>query len=94
MKKIVMLKMEGCPYCAQALAAIKEIKSENPDYAKVDVEIIDKYEQRDIAENFAGKYYYVPSMFIDGKKIYEAHPGESYGECLISVKKVFQSAVQ
>ena len=91
MKKIIMLKMEGCPYCAQALSAIKEIKS-NPDYAAVDVEIIDKYEQRDLAKNFEGKYYYVPSIFVDGKKIYEAYPGESYGECLSSVKKVFKAA--
>ena len=92
MKKIVMLKMEGCPYCLQAFSAIKEIKS-NPDYADVEVEIIDKYEQRELAGNFAGKYYYVPSMFVDGEKIYEAHPGESYGECLHSVKKVFQAAL-
>ena len=93
MKKIVMLKMEGCPYCAQAFAAIKEIKAENPDFAAIDVEVIDKHKQRDLEKNFADKYYYVPSMFIDGEKIYEAHPGESYGECLISVKKVFRAAM-
>ena len=88
-----MLKMEGCPYCAQALAAIKELKAENPNYAAIEVEILDKHQQRDLAEKFAGKYYYVPSMFVDGEKIYEAHPGESYGECLLSVKKVFSMAV-
>lgn len=93
MKKITMLKMEGCPYCAQAFAAIKEIKAENPDFDKIAVEVIDKYEQRDLAKDFAEKYYYVPSMFIDGEKIYEAHPGESYGECLLSVKKVFRAAM-
>ena len=93
MKKITLLKMQGCPYCAQAFSAIKEVKAEYPEFADVEVEVIDKYEQRDLAEKFADEYYYVPSMFVDGKKIYEASPGESYGECLINVKKVFRAAI-
>ena len=93
MKKITLLKMQGCPYCAQAFAAIKEVKAVYPEFADVEVEIIDKHEQRDLAEKFADKYVYVPSMFIDDKKIYEATPGESYGECLINVKKVFRAAI-
>lgn len=93
MKKITLLKMQGCPYCAQALAAIKEVTAENPEYAAVEVEIVDKHQDRDRAADFADKYYYVPSMFVDGEKIYEASPGESYGECLLSVKKVFRAAV-
>ena len=93
MKKITLLKMQGCPYCAQALAAIKEITAENPDYAAADIEIVDKHQDRNRAADFAEKYYYVPSMFVDGEKIYEAHPGESYGECLLSIKKVFRAAV-
>ena len=92
MKKITMLKMQGCPYCAQAMAAIKEIKADYPELAGVEVEIVDKHTD-DRAKDFEGKYYYVPSMFIDGEKIYEASPGESYGDCLISVKKVFRAAV-
>ena len=93
MKKITLLKMQGCPYCAQALAAIKEITAENPDYAAVEIEIVDKHQDVDRAADFADKYYYVPSMFVDGEKVYEASPGESYGECLLSVKKVFRAAV-
>ena len=34
-----------------------------------------------------------PTLFVDGKKIYEAHPGETYEECLANVRKVFQAAV-
>ena len=29
MKKIVMIKMQGCPYCEQAYKAIDELKAEN-----------------------------------------------------------------
>ena len=93
MKKITLIKMQGCPYCAQAFAAIKELKAEYPEFANIEVDTIDKHEDIDRAKNFVDKYYYVPSMFIDGKKIYEAQPGESYGECLINVKKVFRAAV-
>ena len=93
MKKIILIKMQGCPYCAQAFAAIKELKAEYPEFANIEVDTIDKHEDIDRAKDFADKYYYVPSMFIDGKKIYEAQPGESYGECLINVKKVFRAAV-
>ena len=93
MKKIILIKMQGCPYCAQAFAAIKELKAEYPEFANIEVDTIDKHENIDRAKEFADKYYYVPSMFIDGKKIYEAQPGESYGECLINVKKVFRAAV-
>lgn len=93
MKKITLIKMQGCPYCAQAFAAIKEVKSEYPEFADIEVEIVDKHEDISRAKDFEGKYYYVPSMFINGEKFYEASPGESYGECLLSVKKVFRAAM-
>ena len=92
MKKITLLKMQGCPYCAQAFAAIKEVKTEYPEFADIEVEVIDK-KNDERAKDFEEKYYYVPSMFIDGEKVYEAHPGENYGECLLNVKKVFRAAI-
>ena len=67
MKKITLIKITGCPYCAAAFRAIDELKTAN--------------------------YYYVPTMYVDGKKIYEAHPGESYDECFSNVKKVFEVAL-
>ena len=88
MKKITMIKIEGCPYCAAAYRAIDEIKK---DYPPVELEIIDEDTQPKLAKRFTD-YYYVPSMYVDGKKIYEAHPGESYEDCLANVKKVFEAA--
>ena len=88
MKKITMIKIEGCPYCAAAYRAIDEVKE---DYPPVELEIIDENTQPKLAERFTD-YYYVPSMYVDGKKIYEAHPGESYEDCLANVKKVFEAA--
>ena len=87
MKKITMLKIEGCPYCAAAFRAIDELKK---NYT-AEIEIIDKYFQPQLAKKFTD-YYYVPTMYVDGKKIYEAHPGENYDECFANVKKVFEVA--
>lgn len=89
MKKITMIKLEGCPYCAAAYRAIDELKK---DYPTAELEIIDENYQPKLAEQFTD-YYYVPSMYVDGKKIYEAHPGESYDECFANVKKVFEAAL-
>ena len=88
MKKITMIKIEGCPYCAVAYRAIDEIKE---DYPTAELEIIDEDTQSKLAKRFTD-YYYVPSMYVDGKKIYEAQPGERYEECLANVKKVFEAA--
>ena len=91
MKKIVLLKIQGCPYCAQAYKAIDQLKAEDKNFSAAEIEIIDENTQPELAEKFSD-YYYVPSMYVDGKKIYEAHPGETYEECLANVRKVFQAA--
>lgn len=91
MKKITVLKMQGCPYCEQAYKAVDAVKLENKNFESTEIEFIDENLQPELAEKFAD-YYYVPSMFVDGKKIYEAHPGETYSECLQNVRKVFQAA--
>lgn len=86
MKKITLIKMEGCPYCAAAYKAIKELG-----HTMAELEIIDENTQPQLAERFTD-YYYVPSMYVDGVKVYEAQPGERYEQCLANVKKVFEAA--
>lgn len=94
MKKIIFLHLDSCPYCHNALKAMKELAAENADYAKIDVEKIEESKNPEAAKPFANDYYYVPTMFIDGKKMYEAHPGESYDECRAQVAKVFAAACE
>ena len=50
--------------------------------------------RREKAQPFAGAYYYVPSIFVDGTKVYEAKPGESYEECKQHVETAFRAAVE
>ena len=41
MKKLTMIVMQGCPYCAAAKRAIKELKAEQAAYAPLTVEEIE-----------------------------------------------------
>ena len=91
MKKITLIKMEGCPYCKQAFKAIEQLKAQNENFANIEIEIIDNYS--DSAEPFKQDYYYVPSVFVENKKLYEAQPGESYEECFVNLQRVFQAVV-
>ena len=91
MKKITLIKMEGCPYCKQAFKAIEQLKAQNEKFANIEIEIIDNYS--DSAEPFKRDYYYVPSVFVENKKLYEAQPGESFEECFENLQRVFQAVV-
>ena len=91
MKKITAFYLEGCPYCRQAREALKELMNKNENYSKVSLEWIEENQHPEISEKF--DYYYVPSMFIDDKKIYEAHRGESFDECKENIKRVLETAI-
>lgn len=90
MKKITAFYLEGCPYCKQAREALKELVAENENYSRVSLEWIEENQHPEISEKF--DYYYVPSMFIENKKIYEAHSGESFNECKENIKRVLEAA--
>ena len=93
MKKITLIKMNGCPYCASALRAIEALKEETPAYAALSIDIIDENEQPTLAQPYATDYYYVPTFFVAGQKIYEAHPGDDDATIKTAVQKVFQTAL-
>ena len=91
MKKIIAFYLEGCPYCRQAKEALKELTNENEKYSSVLIEWIEENQHPEISEKY--NYDYVPSMFIENKKIYEAHKGEKFNECKENVKRVLEYAM-
>ena len=91
MSKVLMFYIDGCPYCANAKAAIAELKEQNPEYAKVQIEMVNERKNPEISEKY--DYYYVPAMFVNEEKVYEAQPGESYEECLENVRAVFKKCI-
>ena len=90
MKTLTMIEMSGCPYCANAHRAMDALRTEG--YADVAVEFIDENREPAKTQPFAGQYYYVPSIFMDGNKLYEAQPGQSYDKIFAEVKHAFDAA--
>ena len=90
MKKLTMIEMAGCPYCANARRAMEALRAEG--YEGVQVDFIDENKEPAKTQPFAGQYYYVPSIFMDGEKLYEAQPGQSYDKIYVEVKRVFDAA--
>ena len=89
-KKVLAFYLEGCPYCKQAREALKELTSENENFASVPFEWVEENQNPEISAKY--DYYRVPAMFVNDEKIYEAHPGEKYEECKNNVKKVLEKA--
>lgn len=80
MKPIFMVIWKTCPYCTQALRWMDELKAENSAYKDIVLDIVDeninpeKVPYRD--------YYYVPSCYIDGKKVHEGVASKAKMEAL------------
>lgn len=69
MKQIVMFVQQLCPYCKQALAWQRELIAEYPELAANEIKIVDERKEKAYADSF--DYYYVPTYYIDGKKVHE-----------------------
>lgn len=69
MKKLTIFYQEHCPFCKRAFKFIDELKDENPEYCKIPIETIEETQQPEVADTF--DYYYVPTFYIDDKKMHE-----------------------
>ena len=91
MKKITLFYLSDCPYCRNAKRALEELKKENPTYGEIPIDWIEESEQPELAEKY--DYYYVPTMYVEGRKLYEAKPSESYEMCKENVKAVLDAVL-
>jgi len=69
MKQILLFYQKWCPYCKKAFAWMNELKKEHPEYAEVPLETVDENAEKERADSY--DYYYVPTFYLDGKKIHE-----------------------
>jgi thiol-disulfide isomerase/thioredoxin len=69
MKPIKLFYQTHCPFCKRAMQYIEELKQEHPEFQSIEIEKIEENEEPEIAEKF--DYYYVPTFYIDGKKVHE-----------------------
>lgn len=84
-KPVRMMILADCPHCRRALAMMDELKREHPEYAAVEVEIIEEDKQPALADSL--DYYYVPTYFVDGKKLHEGVPTAE------AVERVYREAL-
>ncbi len=92
MKNIKMFHLVDCKYCDFARKAIDELKSEEPKYADVEVEMIDENLEPEIVENY--DYWSVPSLFVDEQKVFEAALFMPYETIKEGVKLAFDKALE
>ncbi|MBP7348249.1 MAG: thioredoxin family protein [Butyrivibrio sp.] len=69
MKQVLMMIQESCPYCRKARKFMEELQVENPKYAELDIRMVDENIEVDFANSL--DYYYVPTYYVDGKKVHE-----------------------
>ena len=58
-----------CPYCRRANQYLKELMEENPAFRELEIRTVDESREVDFANSY--DYYYVPTFYVDGKKICE-----------------------
>ena len=86
MKKITYFKLPLCMYCNEANRWITEVMYEHPEYADVEIEVIDEVRNRKLAKQY--DYYFVPTFYVDGQKIHEGAASKEIVEQVL--KKAYE----
>lgn len=89
-KKLNIFVMQGCPYCRNASRAVEELQ-EDSRYAQVELRWIDENKEPAVAEQF--DYYYVPTVFLDGEKLYECSPSHDYAAIRENIRQAFETTL-
>ncbi|MBE7004335.1 MAG: glutaredoxin [Ruminococcaceae bacterium] len=91
-KKLTILHLDNCPYCHKARRALDELCEKNPAYRGVAVEWIEEERESEAASRYTD-YYYVPTIYAGGEKLFEAHPGDDYETIKENVKHALDAVV-
>ena len=91
MKEIELFYLERCPYCKKAMKAIEELTAEDPVYSEIGIKWIEESLEPELAAS--RDYYNVPTIFHEGKKLYEVKPFHSYDTIKESIRKAFDSVL-
>ena len=91
MKEIEIFYLTGCPYCGYARRAADELMAEDARYAAVPLRWIEEREHRALADS--RDYYYVPTVYCGGEKLYECSPRHDYETVKNSLRAAFDTAL-
>ncbi|MDD3428690.1 MAG: thioredoxin family protein [Oscillospiraceae bacterium] len=85
-KHVKMMILESCPFCRQALEIAQTLVAENPEFAAVQIEVIEESREPEKIKGY--DYWYVPTYFVDDVKIHEGVPSKE------KVRQVFLAALE
>ena len=91
MKYVMMFYLEDCGYCDTARRALVELRDELPGVDLSRIQMVEESLEPDFAERF--DYYAVPTFYVDGEKLFEAHIGMTYEDIKREVKRVLEVAL-
>ena len=86
MKDILMFILPNCPHCKLALRCQEELLAEHPQWKAIPIRIVDERKEAAFAD--AHDYYYVPTWYVDGVKVFEGHAEKE------DVEKVLRQAAE
>ena len=91
MQKIELFYLEHCPYCVNARKALEELVKEKSAYAGVRIRWIEESVETELANS--RDYYYVPTVYFEGQKLYEARPSQNYAAIKESLRGVLETVL-
>ena len=71
MKEVLMMMLPDCPYCHQADKLLSQLQTEER-YRDIPIRRVDESVDTALADSL--DYYYVPTFYVDGKKLMEGVP--------------------
>ena len=72
MKPVIMFVTSWCPHCRNASKILRELRSAHPEYADIAVDVVDEEKNQKLSASF--DYYYVPTIYVGGRKMLEGVP--------------------
>lgn len=91
MKQLELFHLTHCPYCIKARDAIEELRQENPAFSDIAIRWIEESEEAELANS--RDYYYVPTLYCEGRKLYEARPTHSYAVIKKNIRAAFEQVL-
>ena len=91
MREIEIFYLTGCPYCINARKAAAELMAEDPAYRTLTLKWIEENEEAELANS--RDYYRVPSLFLNGDKLYECSPFQGYEAIKAHIRAAFDAAL-
>ena len=97
MKELELFYLNSCPYCINARRAMDELVKETPAFGEIALRWIEEKQEPALAAS--RDYYYVPTLYFRGEKLYEAKIYLQTGDLLawtaviVALSALFERAV-